>query len=93
MLPVGHLVCFSFLPIKTKKNQTFSYVVELLLIKEIYGINNEHYCVFFPLLAHSNQMTFLDSQKTLFIHHKSRLKIVWEMKAQEGFLGMFAQST
>lgn len=38
------------------------------------------------LEAHSNQMTFLDSQKTLFIHHKSRLKIVWEMKAQEGFL-------
>ncbi|XP_069778820.1 elongator complex protein 1 isoform X2 [Narcine bancroftii] len=40
------------------------------------------------LEAHGNQMAFLDSQKTLFIRHKSRLKIVREikMKAQEEFL-------
>uniref|UniRef100_UPI00398E37B0 elongator complex protein 1 isoform X2 n=1 Tax=Pristiophorus japonicus TaxID=55135 RepID=UPI00398E37B0 len=40
------------------------------------------------LEAHSNHMTFLDSQKTLFIRHKSRLAVVREIKekAQEGFL-------
>ncbi|XP_072114226.1 elongator complex protein 1 isoform X2 [Mobula birostris] len=40
------------------------------------------------LEAYNNQVAFLDSQKTVFIRHKSRLKIVREMKlkAQEGLL-------
>ncbi|XP_059830752.1 elongator complex protein 1 isoform X1 [Hypanus sabinus] len=40
------------------------------------------------LEAYNNQVAFLDSQKILFIRHKSRLKIVREMKlkAQEGLL-------
>ncbi|XP_067886712.1 elongator complex protein 1 isoform X2 [Heterodontus francisci] len=40
------------------------------------------------LEAHSNHMAFLDSQKTLFLHYKSRLAIVREIKekTQEGFL-------
>ncbi|XP_067839650.1 elongator complex protein 1 [Heptranchias perlo] len=40
------------------------------------------------LEAHSNHMAFLDSQKTLFIRHKTRLAVVREIKekAREGFL-------
>ncbi|XP_041042916.1 elongator complex protein 1 isoform X2 [Carcharodon carcharias] len=40
------------------------------------------------LEAHSNHMSFLDTQKTLFIRHKSRLAVVREIKEKEleGFL-------
>ncbi|XP_078070069.1 elongator complex protein 1 isoform X2 [Mustelus asterias] len=40
------------------------------------------------LEAHSNHMTFLGTQKTLFIRHKSRLSVVREIKEkeQDGFL-------
>lgn len=33
-------------------------------------------------LAHSNQTSFLESQKALFIRHKNRLAVVRELKAK-----------